>query len=204
MKKTILMMLLGLFVGTSMVNAQTKQESKDAKKQAKVLKKEGWLVNAGAQPIERQLEKSYHMQNEMGENGYAKYIVGEGRATAGNYNAAKKQAEMAAKQEIAGRIQTEIAEIIETSVANSELDQGDAASVNKIVSEAKGLITNSIGRTISVVEMYRVNSKKNTEVTVHLAYSEEMARAAAKKAIQKDLEEQGAELRGKLDKALGW
>jgi hypothetical protein len=54
------------------------------------------------------------------------------------------------------------------------------------------------------VETYRVVNGNNREILVRIAYSQEMAKAAAKKAIKKDLEERGESLHGKLDELLGW
>ena len=81
---------------------------------------------------------------------------------------------------------------------------GVRIQVVQTISAAKNLISQSIGRTIPVVEVYRTLSNKNKEVLVRLAYSQEMAKAAAKKAIREDLEKKGEELHNKLEKLLGW
>ena len=66
------------------------------------------------------------------------------------------------------------------------------------------LISQKIGRVIVVVECYRVKQNKNKEVLVRIAYNSEMAKAAAKQAIQEELKDKNEELHNKLDKALGW
>ena len=66
------------------------------------------------------------------------------------------------------------------------------------------LISQSIGRTITVIEVYRTLSNKNKEVLVRIAYNSNMAKKAAKKAIKDDLEKKGDELHNKLDELLGW
>ena len=109
-----------------------------------------------------------------------------------------------AKQNLAGQIQTEITALIESTVANEQLDQSDAASVTRSVAASKNLISQSIGRIIPVVETYRVVNGNQREVRVYIAYNKEMAKAAAKKAIMQDLNQRGENLHGKLDKLLGW
>ena len=69
---------------------------------------------------------------------------------------------------------------------------------------SKNLITQSIGRTITVVEAYRTLQNKNKEVLVRIAYNSDMAKKATKDIVRKDLENRGDELHGDLDRLLGW
>ncbi len=178
--------------------------SKAAKKEAKGYAKDGWEVVPGALPLEKQLDKSYMMQYEYDQDFFPKYIMGEAMSVGENYDAAKMQALELAKQNLAGQIQTEITALIENSVANQQLAEGEATSVTKSVMASKNLISQSIGRTIPVIELYRVKQHKNKEVLVRIAYNSEMAKKVAKEAIRKDLEAKGDELHSKLDELLGW
>lgn len=178
--------------------------SKAARKEAKRLKKEGWTTAPGALPLDKQLDKSYLMQYEYDSDMYPKYIMGEAMSVGGNYDAAKMQALELAKQNLAGQIQTEVTALIENTVANKQLDEGDAASITQSILASKNLISQSIGRTIPVVEAYRALSNKNKEVLVRIAYNSDMAKKVAKEAVKKDLEKRGDELHNKLDELLGW
>ena len=178
--------------------------TKAARKEAKKLAKEGWASAPGALPIEKQLDKSYLMQMEYDDNMYPKYLMGEAMSVGENYDGAKMQALELAKQNLAGQIQTEVTALIENSVANNQLGAEEAATVTKSVMAAKNLISQSIGRTITVVELYRTLNNKNKEVLVRLAYNGEMAKAAAKKAMREELEQKGNDLHEKLDSLLGW
>ena len=178
--------------------------SKDARREAKRLKKEGWQAAPGALPMEKQLDKSYLMQQEYDEDLFPKYLMGEAMSIGENYDAAKMQALELAKQNLAGQIQTEITALIENTVANKQLQPEDAASVVQSVSAGKNLISQSIGRVLTVVELYRTVNNKNKEVLVRIAYNAEMAKAAAKKAVHEDLEKKGEDLHKKLDELLGW
>lgn len=178
--------------------------SKDARKEAKRLAKEGWKAAPGALPLEKQLDRSYLMQMEYDEDMYPTYIMAEGMSIGENYDAAKMQALELAKQNLAGQIQTEITALIENSVANNQLSAEQAASVTKSVLASKNLITQRIGRTITVVEVYRTLSNKNKEVLIRLAYNGQMAKAAAKKAVYDDLDNDLDDLHSTLDELLGW
>ena len=174
------------------------------KKEAKKLAKEGWLVKPGALPLEKQLERVYLMQYEYDENLFPKYLMGEASSVGGNYDAAKTAAISLAITNLAGQIQTEVAALVENTVGNKQLSAEDAASITETVMSSKNLISQSIGRTIPVMECYRINSKKNNEVLVRLAYNAEMAKEAARKAVRQELEQKGEHLHEQLDTVLGF
>lgn len=178
--------------------------SKAASKEAKKLAKEGWKAAPGALPLEKQLDRSYTMQMEYDEDMYPKFLMGEAMSIGENYDAAKMQALELAKISLAGQIQTEITALVENSVANKQLGSEEAASVTESVMGAKSLISQSIGRTITVMECYRMKSNKNKEVLIRIAYNGAMAKAAAKKAIKDDLEGKSKDLQDKLSNVLGW
>lgn len=144
------------------------------------------------------------MQYQYDSDGFPQFIMAEAMSIGGNYDAAKMQALELAKQNLAGQIQTEVTALIENTVANEQMNQGDAASITRSVVASKNLISQSIGRVIPVVETYRTVNGNNKEVLVRVAYNQDKAKAAAKHAIKKDLEKRGDSLHSKLDKLLGW
>ncbi len=224
MKRIILITIICLFTGTTITRAQLSEEqkkerkeivkaskaqlnekaSKTARDEAKKLKKDGWGTAPGALPIEKQLDKSYLMQYEYDEEMYPKYIMGEGMSIGGNYDAAKMQAMELAKQNLAGQIQTEVTALVENTVANEQMSAEDAATLTRSISSGKNLISQSIGRTITVIEIYRTLKNKNKEVMVRIAYNGDMAKKLAKDAIRKQLAKEGDDQQKKLDEILGW
>lgn len=186
-------------LSTSELNAKA---SKAARKDAKKLQKEGWQTTPGALPIDKQLDRSFKMQFEYDENQYPKYIMAEAMSIGGNYDAAKMQALELAKQNLAGQVQTEITALIESTVANQQMEAGQAASITQTVSASKNLISQSLGRVMPVVEVYR-DVNKNKEVLVRIAYNSDMAKQAALKAVKEELEKKGEKLHEQLDKIMG-
>lgn len=178
--------------------------SKAARKDAKKFAKDGWLVSPGALPIDKQLDRSYLMQMEYDAEMFPKYIMAEAQSIGGNYDAAKMQALELAKQNLAGQIQTEVTALIENTVANEQLEAEQAASITRSVMAAKNLISQSIGRVLPVVEVYRTLPNKNKEVLVRIAYNSDMAKKAALNAVKQDLAKKGDDLHKKLDELLGW
>ena len=177
---------------------------KATKKEAKRLAKEGWVVSPGALPLEKQLQRSYEMEYQYDDLGFPKYIMANAQSIAENYDAAKTAATSLAITNLAGQIQTEVAALVENTVANQQLTAEDAVSISETVMSSKNLISQSIGRTIVVVECYRVLKNKNREVMVRIAYNGEMAKQAAKQAVREELEKKGEKLHEQLDKVLGF
>ena len=214
MKKIIIFMsALALLAAPLSMNADNNKAakkqldakaSKTARNEAKRLKKEGWKPAPGALPIEKQLDNSFLKQQEEDELGYPKFLMGEAMSIGENYDAAKMQALELSKQNLAGQIQTEVTALIENTVANKQLAKEEAVSITKSVIASKNLISQKIGKTIVVTELYRELSNKNKEVLVRVAYNMQMAKEAARQAIREDLEQKGLNLHQQLDKALGF
>lgn len=225
--KKLMMVAMALIVACGTVMAADKSEQKEirkerqeirklakkelnervdkvVKKEAKRLKKEGWEVKPGALPLEKQLEKAFLMQYEYDEDLFPKYLMGEASSVGENYDAAKTAALSLAITNLAGQIQTEVTALVENTVANRQLSANEAASITETVQASKNLISQSIGRVIPVMEAYRINKKKNSEVLVRIAYNAEMAKQAAKKAVREELEKKGENLHEQLDKVLGF
>ena len=211
---TILMAIVFAFAGTGVtVNAQQISEqakkaakakvTKEAKKEAKRLKKEGWNVTPGGIPIERQLDRAFGLQYEITDDNLPKYIIGTGMSVAEAYDAAKMQATEIAKQDLAAKTQSELTSEIKSTVANNQLSPDEAASVVEVINASRSLITQSIGRVITITEVYRYKENKNVEVLIRVAYDSENIKKAAKQAIRNDLRKRGNEMHKKLEE-YGW
>jgi len=167
--------------------------TKTAKKEAKRLTKQGWQPGPGALPIQKQLDATYRKRVEMVGN-VPKYIMGSSTNVGGNYTAAKKAAMEFARQDVANQISSEMRELIEASVNNQELSNGDAESLTKVVSASVTKVSQTIGSLPIVFEAYRdVESQK--EVMLNVAYESKLA----KRSLLKALENESEGLRKKLE-----
>jgi hypothetical protein len=177
---------------------------KEARKEAKSFEKEGYAVAPGALPMEKQIETAWMRQYEMDEDGYPLYIVESGNSVANTTAAAKIQATELAKLALAGNISTQVAALIESSVANQQLNAEEAASVTKTVAAAKNIIAQELGRTLPLFEIYRTLPNKNVETQVRVAYNSKKAEEIARRAISKKLEEETEIAHDKLEKLMKW
>lgn len=173
--------------------------SKTARKEAKVLAKEGWIVAPGQLPLEKQLDKAYSIYYEYEESGLPKYIIGEAISIGKTYDAAKMQALTLARESLASMIQTEVTALVESTVANEQLAQEDAESLVRTIQASKDLIVQRLGRTVPVMECYRTLANKNVQVNVRIAYNSKMALESAKNIVKEELESQGEKLHNELD-----
>lgn len=180
------------------------KSSKVAQKQAKAYIKAGWLTTPGALPLEKQLDRSYLMQMEYNEDMTPKYLIGEAMSIGENYDAAKMQALELAKQNLAGQIATNVTALISNDVGNKQLSKEDAVSLTASLAASKNLISQNLGRILTIVEAYRVKENSNKEVLVRIAYNSQMAKEAVKNATREDLEKKGNDLQKQLDKILGF
>ncbi len=210
--KLILAITMVFFMSSVVMAQQTDKELKkeikskaerQARKEAKRLKKDGYYVAPGALPMDKQLEKAWMKQYQEDDQGYPEFFVATGISVGETQTAAKLQATEVAKLELAGQISSNIAALIENSIANQQLNNEDAASVTKTVAASKNLIAQELGRVLTLVEFYK-DINKNTEANVRLAYSYTMAIEAGKKVIRKSLEEETELAHDQLEELMNW
>lgn len=207
--KTTLMSILILTIAFTGYAKSTKEGKKDltsksikeARKEAKKYTKQGYYIAAGAPLMDKQFEAAWMLQLQHDDKGYPKYLVETGTSVAETQIAAKMQATEAAKLFIAGSITTQVAALIESNIANSQLSTKDAASITEIVASSKSIIAQELGRTIPMVEIYK-NIGDNVEANIRLAYDFTNAKDVAKKVIRKELKQKASELQDQVDKLL--
>ena len=167
--------------------------TKTAKKEAKRLEKQGWQPGPGTLPIQKQLDNAYRKRVEM-EGNAPKYIMGSSTNVGGNYTAAKKAAMEFARQDVANQISSEMRELIEASVNNQELNNGDAESLTKVVSASVAKVSQTLGSLPVVFEAYR-DKETQKEVMLNVAYESRLAKRDLLKALENETES----LRQKLE-----
>ncbi|MCD8385470.1 MAG: hypothetical protein LUD17_01115 [Bacteroidales bacterium] len=172
----------------SAAKKELKQKAtKEARNEAKRLKKEGWMPVPGALPLDKQIERSWEAQYTYNEDLRPQYVMGTGQATAQSFDAAKLQAQALARQELASNIATDATALVSTSVGNQQLDPKQAASVTQVISEGKQLISQSLTNVLPMVEGYRTLANGNTEVMIRYAVNSQTSIDIARKMLMQDL-----------------
>ena len=205
------LMLVGLvatilFSGAA-ANAQMvseKKVEKDAKKQAKVLEKEGWKVAPGHPSIEMQMLKAAKINNTLDDNFNSKFVEGSAQAVAPTYDAAKFQATELAKIDIAGKISSELAGIAKTNLGNQQIDPERAENVVKTIGAYKNYVASKLTNIISCIDMYKVNPKNGQyTVSIGVFYNKEEALNAGMKEVREQMMKESEDLANELDSLLG-
>lgn len=174
---------------------------KEARKEAKKLKKDGFKVAPGQLPMDKQIEATWIKRYETDDKGNKKWFVTDARAVGETHSAAKMQANEVAKVNLAGQIGTEIAGLVETNIANAQLNAEDAASITETVATFKSIVGAKMGRTATFFEADK-SIGKNTEVFVTIGYSYEAAVEMSKNIIRKELKAKAKVQSEQLDKIL--
>ncbi len=196
-KSAIIGLMLVPFVGISQKEEGKKfkfvKVSRDVKKEAKSLAKEGWDIAPGALPLNKMLEKSYQMQVAEDENGFPSWIVASGNSVAQTQSSAQMQAIEVASNLLARLIESDMRSVIESEVANNQISSDEAVSFNKAIQVAVNKVAKTMNRVNPVVELYRSTKNKNTECQVFIAYNYDLARQSildeAKLALQVEAED---------------
>ena len=180
--------------------------SKEARKEARKLEKEGWAVFPGDLPMAKQLDRSYAMEYEYVQNSAGsivpKYLVGRGLAEGENYSAAQNAAIEIAKQYVAGLAEIDITSLTETTLANEE--RNTAASVAEVITASKNIVAKKIGEVLPVVTLRKEDKKGNVSVLARVVYDRNTVMNTYKETIREELNAKGIKLHKQLDEALGF
>jgi hypothetical protein len=208
------LVMLSLSMGVSAQNALQKKvkenkaalkekASKDAKKEAKRLQKEGWTVSPGGLPLEKQVDRLYMFLEDYDDDMEPVYVDGEGRSIAENFAAAQIQATELARMNIASKISSEATGIVDNMVANKMLADDQAASITTTLVENKSIFSQKLGRVQTPLTVTRELKNKNKEVMVRMVTKVSSIKEIAKEAVRDELEKQGKELSEELKAYFG-
>ena len=209
MKFLAVLVMLSLSMGVSAQNALQKKvkenkaalkekASKDAKKEAKRLQKEGWTVSPGGLPLEKQVDRLYMFLEDYDDDMEPVYVDGEGRSIAENFAAAQIQATELARMNIASKISSEATGIVDNMVANKMLADDQAASITTTLVENKSIFSQKLGRVQTPLTVTRELKNKNKEVMVRMVTKVSSIKEIAKEAVRAELEKEGKELSEEL------
>lgn len=177
--------------------------SKDAKKQAKEFRKDGWQVPMGEMSLERQINKSMLYDQELmtNEDGgiTQRFLQHTGQQTAGSYNTAYAAARSAALTEVASLMGTKLGAVWKTQRGNGQESAVSAASNDKFNESLMGIVRESITNAIPMGVMYRVLPNNNYQVMVRLGFDKKEIAARLKRNLKKELEMEGDRVDGMVE-----
>lgn len=171
--------------------------SKDAKKQAKQLVKEGWLVPAGGKSIPKQITEVQLLGEELmadeSGNPVKRYIIRSAQAVSGTFNTGVATARANAQVELSAMLETRIAAAMETKLDNQQNTAISVHTVEKFHERAKAIIDACLTNTQTLLSIYRLTPQNNYEVQVQIAFDKKELAARLKRRMQQELENEGDE-----------
>lgn len=223
--KNIFMMVMLVMTTITIANAQSSSElrkeaakerrealkdlnkeraTKDAKKRAKKLTKDGWTVVGSGKAIEKQItddqiRASELMRDETGAI-VTRYFQHDAIGVQNSLNAAETQARLACQTEIASQIETKLAGAMEQKMDGAQTSAITAQTVDKFHQRFKGIVDGCLNNMIQGLTIYRVLPNNNYQVQVTYSVDKKELAAQLKRKIQKELEMEGdEELNGLVD-----
>lgn len=178
--------------------------SKSAKKQAKELRKQGFVVPVGEATLEHQITRSQLYDEELTTdeegNTTKRYYQHTGISRSGAYNTGFAAARANALTEVASMMKTQLVAAWKTKNDNSE-GSSVTTTNEKFNQRVGGIVDECITNAIPTVKMYR-EVNKVFEVQVRLAFDKKELSSRLKRALQKELEQEGDELNDIVDEIL--
>ncbi|WP_293575819.1 hypothetical protein [Prevotella sp.] len=182
-------------INMKMLNAKP---TKQAKKQAKELKAEGWTVPAGDIDIAQQVTRSqlYSAELTTDESGNVtkRYIMQTAQQTAGTYNSGYAAARAAAQTELAAMLKTELVTAMQQKLDNSQNNALTATTIDKFNQRSRMIVDQTLTNAIPVLAIYRRLPNNNFEVQVRIAFDKKELIARIKRNMQQELEKDGDKL----------
>lgn len=182
-------------INMKMLNAKP---TKQAKKQAKELKAEGWTVPAGDIDIAKQVTRSqlYSAELTTDESGNVtkRYIMQTAQQTAGTYNSGYAAARAAAQTELAAMLKTELVTAMQQKLDNSQSNAMTATTIDKFNQRSRMIVDQTLTNAIPVLAIYRRLPNNNFEVQVRIAFDKKELIARIKRNMQQELEKDGDKL----------
>lgn len=181
--------------------------SKDAKKQGKLLRKQGWLVTGSGKSIEQQITSDQLLAEELmadlSGNPMRRYIQHSTTAVQGTLNAAYGAARLGCQVEIAAMIETKIAGAMQQKIDGSQSSAISSTTVDKFHQRAKAIFDTVITNAIPGLSIYRVLPNYSYEVEITLSFDKKQVAERLTKELQRQLEIEGdEELNSIVDQAL--
>ena len=176
--------------------------TKECRKSAKQLEKDGWEVMPGMLLLERQIRDSRYAQLDKDEEGKDLNFVATHESQGGNYSMAKKIASSRALVDLAGQISTQVASVVENNTSNMNFGDGDLEFVGNCISSSKQKISAKLSGAKAVLDIFRINEDGMYEVRVMYVINASQSLNIAREIYRAELAKRSATLAGKVDEIL--
>lgn len=204
-RSILLAILLAGFTSTDAQVLKTKQKEykKALKDRTKELKKQGYSPK-GAGSLELYIKEAINKDFNKDENGESLTPVMYTSAVGPTFEEAVAACRANARADMAGNIETRVAELVKRSLSTEQVSMRSADGINKTVIAGKQLIAQRVSME-DVYILYREikderDGKSIIEVNYAGAYSRRMAMERTREYVKEQLKSETEELHKDLDK----
>lgn len=214
MKKFIVMVIMAVVASTtvfaqsaydlaSQKRAQDKaymkninaKPSKDAKKQEKMMMKDGWRTMGSGGSIATMITRDQLLSYEQMSDGNGgvmnRYLQHSASAVAGSQSAAYAAARTACQTEIAAMLKTEIAAAAEHKIDNQQNSGINALTVDKFHQRVKSVIDGVLSDCQPGLNIYRMLPNYNYEVQMTISFDKQQIYTRLQEMKRQQLENEG-------------
>ena len=138
-------------------------------KEVKKLKKEGWKVSVGAEPLEMQFLLARQKESETGEDGFPKYYSVTVTSKDIDYDKARSKALEFAKIRIANTLPSNVDSSAEIKITNEDRSSKESRSVTEFVETGRVNVSHRISNLEILWECWRQLSDGTYEVMMSVA-----------------------------------
>ena len=178
--------LLMLFVFTTHVNAQfDKKQTKQIEKEVKAMEKEGWKVKPGGLSLLDQQIRSKKVQLEEDADGNAAWQIGAASSRGSVYDAARMQAMVLAKTELANAISANVTAKYASEAANKQLGGSVESMVETAMKSQQVTVDQKLSNPRVLFEAYQTLPDGSVEVNIRLAIKKKLIEDAANEIFEK-------------------
>lgn len=203
--KRLLFILIAFIIAGTVAFAQSETGKVDAhlqkfaRKEAKSLRKEGWIVPQGQKPLEDQLIKSYLLHFDYDDAGHPKYISAASISSGIDYDSAKANAMASTKMQLVQMVLLTAESSVAYSLEENKISSASADTIIRFIKGSAQLLAEKLDQAEVVVECYRKAKTGATEVQLVLVCDVDSAFGAAQDVVLAQMDREGYELRDQLD-----
>jgi hypothetical protein len=204
--RSILMAILIACFGIAegqLVKTKQKEYKKAVKQRTKEFKKQGYSPK-GAGTIELYVTEAINKEFAKDDNGESKFAVVYTSAVDPTFEGASNACRAAARADLAGNIETRVAELVKRSLNSEQISMKSANGINQTVTAGKQLIAQRVSMEDTYTFFREIKDERDGKTIIEVeyagAYSQKLAMQKAQEYIREQMKNETEELHKDLDK----
>lgn len=185
------------------LKTRDKDYKKAVKQRTKDMEKMGYSPK-GAGSLELYVREAINKEFETDENGDTKNTVVYQSAVDPTFEGALNACRAAARSDLAGNIETNVAELVKRSLSSNQVSMKSADGINKTITAGKQLIAQKVSMEDTYILFRELKDERDGKTIIEVnyagAYSKKLAMQKAQEFIKEEMKNETEELHKDLDK----